>query len=229
MYRVQLQTNQYFQSVFTAERLSDLSSAQSSTAAQSFVIDSINFTSDDVFQELINLDVSKACGPDLIPPLLLKKAAAYICVPLSKLFYQSMLTGKLPQDWVTANVVPVFKKGDPRLSSNYRPISLTSIIVTVMERIIRCQIGSALSNHCRLSKCHHGIRPIHSTISLLLSVIHGWALCLERQSTTHCIFLDYAKIFDSVPHEHLLIKLNGIEITGSLLNWLMGFLTNGWW
>ena len=54
-----------------------------------------------------------------------------------------MLTGKLPQDWVTANVVPVFKKGDPRLSSNYRPISLTSIIVKVMERIICCQIGSA--------------------------------------------------------------------------------------
>ena len=70
--------NQYFQSVFTAERLSDLSSVQSSTTAQSSVIDSINFTSDDVFQELINLDVSKACGPDLIPPLLLKKAAAYI-------------------------------------------------------------------------------------------------------------------------------------------------------
>ena len=95
-----------------------------------------------------------------------------------------------------------------------------------MERIIRCQIGSALSNHCRLSKCQHGFCPNHSTISLLLSVIHNWALCLESQSTIHCIFLDYAKAFDSVPHERLLIKLNAIGITGSLLNWLRGFLTN---
>ena len=168
------------------------------------------FTPDDVFQELANLDVSKACGSDLIPPLLLKKAASYICVPLSKLFTQSMSTGKLPQDWTTANVVPVFKKGDPRLTSNYRPISLTSIIVKVMERIIHCQIGSALSSNCRLNDCQHGFCPHRSTISLLLTVIHNWALCLECRSTVHCLFLDYAKAFDSVPHERLLIKFNAI-------------------
>jgi len=130
-----------------------------------------------------------------------------LLVPLSKLFTQSMSTGKLPQDWVTANVVPVFKKGDPRLPSNYRPISLTSIIVKIMERIIRRQIGTALSSNCRFSNCQHGFRPHHSSISLLLTVIHNCALCLERQSTVHCLFLDYAKVFDSVPHERLLIKL----------------------
>jgi len=88
--------NQYFQSVFTVEKLSGLSSLQTSTATQPSVIDCVHFTPDDVFQELTALDVSKACGPDLIPPLLLKKAASYICVPLSKLFTQSMSTGKLP-------------------------------------------------------------------------------------------------------------------------------------
>ena len=218
--------NQYFQSVFTVEKLSDLNSLQSSITTQPSVIDCISFTPDDVFQELANLDVSKACGPDLIPPLLLKKAASYICVPLSKLFTQSMSTGKLPQDWTTANVVPVFKKGDPRLTSNYRPISLTSIIVKVMERIIRCQIRSALSSNCRLNDCQHGFCPHRSTISLLLTVIHNWALCLEHRSTVHCLFLDYAKAFDSVPHERLLIKLNAIGVTGTLQKWLRGFLTN---
>ena len=137
-----------------------------------------------------------------------------------------MSTGKLPQDWTTANVVPVFKKGDPRLTSNYRPISLTSIIVKVMERIIRCQIGSALSSNSRLNDFQHGFCPCRSTISLLLTVIHYWALCLERRSTVHCLFLDYAKAFDSVPHERLLIKFNAMEITGSLLKWLRGFLIN---
>jgi len=145
---------------------------------------------------------------------------------LSKLFTQSMSTGKMPQDWVTGNVIHVFKKGDPRLPSNYRPISLTSIIVKIMERIIRCQIGSALSSNCRFSNCQHGFRPHRSTISLLLTMIHNWALCLERRSTVHCLFLDYAKAFDSVPHERLLITLNAIGITGSLLKWLRGFLTN---
>ena len=134
-----------------------------------------------------------------------------------------MSSGKLPQDWVTANVVPVFKKGDPRLSCNYRPISFTS---KMMERIIHCQIGSALSSNCRLSNCQRGFRPHHSTISLLLTVIHNWVLCLDRRNTVHCLFLDYTKAFDSVPHERLLLKLNAIGITGSLLKWLRGFLTN---
>ena len=111
-----------------------------------------------------------------------------------------MSSGKLPQDWITANIVPVFKKGDPHLSSNYRPISLTSIIIKVMERIVHSRVGSALSNNCRLSDCQHGFRPNHSTISLLLTVIHKWAPSLEHQSTAHCIFLDYAKAFDFVPH-----------------------------
>ena len=95
-----------------------------------------------------------------------------------------------------------------------------------MERIIRCQIGSALFSSCRLNDCQHGFCPHRSTISLLLTVIHNWALCLEHQSTVHCLFLDYAKAFDSVPHERLLIKLNAIGVTGTLQKWLRGFLTN---
>ena len=62
-------------------QLSDLSSVQSSIATQPLVIDFISFTPDDAFQELTNLDVSRACGPDLIPPLLSKKTC--IGVPLS--------------------------------------------------------------------------------------------------------------------------------------------------
>ena len=119
--------SQYFQSVFTNERLSDLSSLQSSLVQKLSIIHFISFTPDNVYQELITPNISKSCGPDFILPFLLKKAAAYTCFPLPRLFNQSILTGKLPQDWVTVNVVPVFKKGDPHLPSNYRSISLTSI------------------------------------------------------------------------------------------------------
>ena len=78
--------NQYFNSVFTDESLSDLCSVKSLLDVQSSVITSVDFLPDDVYQELLQLNVSKACGPDLIPPLLLKRAAEHICVPLSKLF-----------------------------------------------------------------------------------------------------------------------------------------------
>ena len=41
-----------------------------------------------------------------------------------------------------------------------------------------------------------------------------------------CVFLDFAKAFDSVAHEHLLIKLQGIGINGELLQWIHSFLTH---
>ena len=52
-----------------------------------------------------------------------------------------------------ANVVPVHKKGDKHLASNYRPISLTSTIIKVMERIIHQQLVAALEQHNLLDNC----------------------------------------------------------------------------
>ena len=88
----------------------------------------------------------------------------------------------------------------------------------VMERIIRYQIGSALSSNCRLSDCQHGFHPHRSTISLLLTVIHNWALCLERCGTVHCLFLDYAKAFDSVPMNAFFLSLMQLGLQGHFRN-----------
>ena len=104
----------------------------------------INFLPQDVFTYLSLNDISKACGPDLITGFVLKSGAEFIASPLSYLFMTSMHTATLPKDWVTANVVPVFKRDDKSVVKNYRPISLTSLVVKTMERIIYSQVLSVL-------------------------------------------------------------------------------------
>ena len=136
-----------------------------------------------------------------------------------------MEKGVLPRDWVTANVVPIHKKCDKRLASNYHPISLTSVFVKTMERIIRSQLVNVLEEDGCISEEQFGFRKNRSTTSLLLSAVHDWSYCLEKCSTMHCVFLDLAKAFDSVPHEHLLLKLRYLGISGDLLNWIRFFLT----
>ena len=42
----------------------------------------------------------------------------------------------------------------------------------------------------------------------------------------HCLLLDFAKAFDSVPHERLLLKLRSLGICGNMLSWLRSFLTS---
>ena len=63
---------------------------------------------------LESLDVTKATGPDEIPVRLLKKTASATAPSLCQLFNKSLSTGSLPQEWKTANVVPVFKKGEAK-------------------------------------------------------------------------------------------------------------------
>ena len=62
-------------------------------------------------------------------------------------------------------------------------------------------------------------------VSLLLQAVHDWARSLDRRNSTHCLFLDLAKAFDSVSHPRLLLKLEALGITDNILSWLREFLT----
>jgi len=102
------------------------------------LLSTADFSPQEVFDHLISIDISKACVVVLMQSLvfLLQAGAEFICSPLSFLFTTSMFTVTLPKDWVTVNVGPVFKHDDCLVVKNYRPISLTSLVIKTMERII---------------------------------------------------------------------------------------------
>jgi len=96
----------------------------------------VKFLSQEVFAQFNSLDVSKTCSPELITGFLLKQGTTVLASPVSYLFTMSMCTAVLLRDWVTANVVPVFKCEDKSMVKNCHPNSLTSLVVKTMERII---------------------------------------------------------------------------------------------
>jgi len=149
-----------------------------------------------VYAELSALDSSKACETDEICPCLLKEGAA----ELAATFNKSVADGVLPLDWISANITPVLKKGNKHLVSNYWPISLTCIIVKVLEWIIFYKFYGLLESHQILTNTQFGFCRKRSTTSLLLSAVNDWACNLNNRLTNHCIFIDFAKAFDSVPH-----------------------------
>ena len=89
-------------------------------------LSNIHITPQDVIDALSKVDPSKACGPDLISPRLLKEASHELSVPLSTFFNFLLLKSYLPKDWKEANCTPIFKKADPSDPGNYRLISLLS-------------------------------------------------------------------------------------------------------
>ena len=73
-----------------------------------------------------DLRTDNAPGADLIHPRLLKELAVQVAYPLAIIFQQSIDQSRVPQQWRTANAIPIIKKGSKRDAANYRPISLTS-------------------------------------------------------------------------------------------------------
>ena len=128
----------------------------------------INFTVNGISKLLSKLNPLKAKGPDKIPIRFLKDYADDISKFLKIIFQNSYNTGDLPRDWLTEDVIPIFKQGKKNLASNYRPVSLTAITCKLMEHIIHTDIIQHCDSQNLLQNCQHGFRKQHSCESQLI-------------------------------------------------------------
>eukprot|EP00745_Piridium_sociabile_P036881 TRINITY_DN66612_c0_g1_i4.p1 TRINITY_DN66612_c0_g1~~TRINITY_DN66612_c0_g1_i4.p1 ORF type:complete len:154 (+),score=22.77 TRINITY_DN66612_c0_g1_i4:221-682(+) len=130
-------------------------------------ISSITVDPKGVNKLLRNLKTDKATGSDSIPAYILRTAADEITPVLTTLFQRSLDTGDIPSDWRQAWIVPIFKKGEKHLASNYRPVSLTSVTCKLLEHIVHCNIMGHFDNLNILSDSQHGFRRKRSCESSL--------------------------------------------------------------
>ena len=139
--------NHYFASVFTKDDTSALSVSylQEDSIPQLF---QINITYENVQEYLTKLRSDKAAGTDDLSPRLLKEIAENIVEPLTIIFRKSLQEATVSEDWKTANIMPIFKKGQRQKAANYRPISLTSVLCKIMEAVI----SDAIVNHLETNK-----------------------------------------------------------------------------
>jgi len=215
--------NNQFHSVFTNENLTDIPTVESSSHPSP--MPDISISTEGIFKLLSELDTNKSPGPDEIPSVVLKHCAAEIAPILQIIFTQSMSTGTIPSDWLTANVTPVFKKNDRSNPSNYRPISLTSVCCKVMEHIIYHSVMEHLQQHQILNQHQYGFRQGYSCEAQLVSVVEDISHNLDQQKQIDLIFLDFCKAFDTVPHCRLLLKLSSYGIQNKTHSWIKSWLT----
>ena len=110
--------------------------------------------------------------------------------------------------------------------SNFRPISILSIISKVLERVVYQYIFQHLCLTSPISPKQWGFLPGRSTTSALLSVIHNWLQQLDLGFDVCTVYFDLRKAFDSVPHRPLLQKLLDIQLNPYLVQWVSSYLTN---
>ena len=171
-----------------------------------------------------NLHPNKASGPDGIPARLLKELAKELSPVFTTLFQASLDQSKIPEDWKSAYITPLFKKGDPLKASNYRPVSLTSIPCKLLEHIVHSNVINHLLSHKVLTDSQHGFRKKRSCESQLILTTDDLARGIEDKEQVDVIFLDFSKAFDKVHHHSLLKKLHHYGINDSLVSWTKDFL-----
>ena len=188
-------------------------------------LEQITVTENEVEDILKILDTSKAIGPDLLNPRLLKEAASILKYPLCTLFNLSLTLSTFPSEWKYANVTPVFKKDCPSNLKNYRPISLISILAKVMERLVYKHIYNYLIDNNLITSHQSGFTPGDSAVNQLLYITNEFGRTLDEGKEVRVVFCDISKAFDRVWHKGLLRKLESIGIRGSLLSWVKNYFS----
>ena len=155
-------------------------------------------------------------------PRILKHCSSSLASPLCALFNISFECGEIPDDWKIANVISLHKKGAKDKVENYRPVSLTSIVSKICEKIVRMSIVNFWTDHKVFMGEQFGFMKRRSCLSQLLDTSHSWAKARNDSRKVDVILLDFTKTFDSVPHQRLLVKLTGYGISGNLVSWLSG-------
>ena len=150
----------------------------------------------------------KSAGPDGIHSRVVVETQEQLVRPLTIIFNKSLSEGVVPDSWKETEVVPIFKKGKRDDPDNYRPVNLTSVCGKTMENIVRKEIVDHLERNEVISDVQHGFVQGKSCQTQLLTFIEEWTKWMEERKPFDCLYFDYRKAFDSVPHMRLTTVFN---------------------
>ena len=117
-----------------------------------------------------SLDSTKSVGPNSIPTKILKLLKNDISCQLADIFNMLLFPGVSPSALKIAKVVPVHKKESKQDFSNYRPISLLSILDKILEKIMFTKIFKFFNNNNLFYFLQFGFRQNYSTTNVLINL-----------------------------------------------------------
>ena len=209
--------NFYYSSVFSSE--GNIPHIQGEISSEPFTIDT------KIIRKMIAaIGKNKSVGPDCISGEILKPGGEAMVPYLARLLDITMNNGTLPGDWKKATVIPIHKGGDQSLVTNYRPVSLTSVVCKQMEHVIASYLSQLWDKNNWLYEGQHGFRPVYSCESQVINVCQHIADSLDNGDRIDAVIIDFSKAFDLVPHGRLLTKIANSGVDSRVVVWIREFL-----
>ena len=184
------------------------------------------FTEYEVFRSLTRVHGTSE-GPDGIPTWLLSSMAHLLAYPISILFQGSLVQSYVPPQWLVSRITPVPKIPHPQGVSDFRPISITSVLSRILEKhVVRAYFYPILTNPNinQPFSDQFAFRPSGSTTAALIALLHQILDILKTEPFVRLISLDFTRAFDSVSHSFLASVLSRLPIPDNIYNWVMALL-----
>ena len=185
-----------------------------------------NFTMTELETSLA-LCKNTAPGVDLINYEMIRKLPYKGKQKLLNLFNQSWVEGKSPETWGKAVIIPLLKPGknetDP---AAYRPISLTSALTKIMQRMIKSRLVPYLETNNHLPNTQAGCRSNRSCEDHLVKLEADIKRAQFEQKYLLAIFLDLSNAFDRCWNKGVIKQLMATGLQGNMLKWIANFLDN---
>ena len=176
---------------------------------------------------LKRLKNNKVPGSDNIKNELLKNLGGKGKLVLLSLINRTWREGYLPSSWRTAIICPILKKDKPSgLPQSYRPISLTSCMSKVAERMINNRLYCWLENKQLLTDTQAGFRRGCRAEDQLFRLVQSTLQGFKEGKHTFGVFVDLQQAYDKVWRKGLLVKMLRMGIHGCMFNWIQAFLSN---
>ncbi len=130
----------------------------------------------------------------------------------------------MPEDWRSANVTPIFKKGAKSDPGTYRPVWLTSVCCKLLESIIRDNLMEYLLSNDLLRSSQHSFMARKSCTMNLLEFLETLTSTVDGGEAINIIFQDFAKAFDKAPQGRLIAQLQAHGVGGEVIRWIATWL-----
>ena len=190
------------------------------------------FTMKELNKAIKKMKTKGAAGPDEIPPSFIKNFGPRTLEKLLEIFNISLNNGACPQVWRNAIIIPLLKANKPASNlESFRPISLTSCIVKVMERILGERLYYHAEQQGMLSSIQAGFRKKRSCEDQILKMtqaitdgFQSGGRSSRKPLHSVLVLLDFSKAYDTAWRQKLLTSLLDKGMPKTYVKWLHGFL-----
>lgn len=186
-----------------------------------------SFTFVELDDAIKTLKSKSSPGDDEICNEMIKQLPEKCRYVLLNLFNKIWKEGELPQSWKHSIIIPIAKPNKDNSDPNsYRPISLTSCLCKLLEKLVNNRLIWYLETNTLLNNAQTGFRKSKSTLDQIMKLQDKINKFNNCRGFTVGVFLDFEKAYDMLWRNGLLYKLSNLGISGHMLNFVKNFIND---